>query len=151
MVSITDFRLSSFDKFVSAWDVYHGYLLLFFWILGHPSHVRLNSCETGIEKMYFEWKSPTLEKSLSCCSHIVIYLHTMWLQYTSLGMYFLLSRTQAGPVRTVKQEQEEISRNHVQTFSGCSVRACGPTGPRLHYLNQSHSDAVKFINVCWEF
>ena len=36
-------------------------------------------------------------------------------------MYFLLSRTQAGPGRTVKQEQEEISRNHVQTFSGCSV------------------------------
>ena len=37
------------------------------------------------------------------------------------SMYFLLSRTQAGPGRTVKQEQEEISRNHVQTFSGCSV------------------------------
>ena len=38
------------------------------------------------------------------------------------SMYLLLSRTQAGPGRTVKQEQEEISRNHVQTFSGCSVR-----------------------------
>ena len=36
-------------------------------------------------------------------------------------MFVLLSRTQAGPVRTVKQEQEEISRNLVQTFSGCSV------------------------------
>ena len=36
-------------------------------------------------------------------------------------MYFLLSRTQAGPGRTGKQEQEETSRNHVQTFSGCSV------------------------------
>ena len=32
------------------------------------------------------------------------------------GLYFLLSRTQAGPGRTVKQEQEEMSRNHVQTF-----------------------------------
>ena len=32
------------------------------------------------------------------------------------GLYVLLSRTQAGPGRTVKQEQEEISRNHVQTF-----------------------------------
>ena len=31
-------------------------------------------------------------------------------------MYVLLSRTQAGPGRTVKQEQEEISRNHEQTF-----------------------------------
>ena len=37
------------------------------------------------------------------------------------SMYFLLSRTQAGPGRTVKQEQEETSCNHVQTFSGCSV------------------------------
>ena len=27
-----------------------------------------------------------------------------------------LSRTQAGPGRAVKQEQEEISPNHVQTF-----------------------------------
>ena len=36
-------------------------------------------------------------------------------------MYFMLSRTQAEPGRAVKQEQEEISRNDVQTFSGCSV------------------------------
>ena len=36
-------------------------------------------------------------------------------------MYVLLSRTQAGPGRTVKQEQEEISRNHVQTFISPSV------------------------------
>ena len=32
------------------------------------------------------------------------------------GLIVLLSRTQAGPGRTVKQEQEEISGNHVQTF-----------------------------------
>ena len=37
------------------------------------------------------------------------------------GLFILLSRTQAGPGRTVKHEQEEISRNHVQTFSGCSI------------------------------
>ena len=37
-------------------------------------------------------------------------------------MYFLLSGTQTRPGRTVKQEQEDISRNHVQTFSGCSVQ-----------------------------
>ena len=37
------------------------------------------------------------------------------------GLYVLLSRTQAGPGRTVKQEQEEISRNHVQTFICLSV------------------------------
>ena len=37
------------------------------------------------------------------------------------GLYVLLSRTQAGPGRTVKQEQEEISRNHLQTFISPSV------------------------------
>ena len=38
------------------------------------------------------------------------------------GLFVLLSRTQAGPGRTVRQEQEEISRNHVQTFISPSVR-----------------------------
>ena len=37
------------------------------------------------------------------------------------GLHVLLSRTQAGPGRTVKQEQEEISRNHEQTFIYLSV------------------------------
>ena len=37
------------------------------------------------------------------------------------GLYVLLSRIQAEPGRTVKQEQEEISRNHVQTFICLSV------------------------------
>ena len=32
------------------------------------------------------------------------------------GMQILLSGTQAGPSRTGKQELEQISRNHVQTF-----------------------------------
>ena len=36
-------------------------------------------------------------------------------------MYVLLSRTQAGPGRTIKQEQEEISRNHVPLFIYLSV------------------------------
>ena len=34
----------------------------------------------------------------------------------------MLSRTQAGSGKTVKQEQEEISRNHVQTFICLSVQ-----------------------------
>ena len=38
-------------------------------------------------------------------------------------MQILLSNSQAGPGRTVKQEQEEISRNHVQTFISPSVYA----------------------------
>ena len=37
------------------------------------------------------------------------------------GLFVLVSRTQAGPGRTVKLEQEEISRNHVQTFISLSV------------------------------
>ena len=36
-------------------------------------------------------------------------------------MFVLLNKTQEGPGRTVKQEQEEISRNHVQTFICLSV------------------------------
>ena len=36
-------------------------------------------------------------------------------------MQILLSNSQAGPGRTVKQEQEEISRNHVQAFIPGSV------------------------------
>ena len=36
-------------------------------------------------------------------------------------MQILLSRTQAEAGRTVKQEQEEISRNHIHTFIYLSV------------------------------
>ena len=32
------------------------------------------------------------------------------------GVQILLNTSQAGPGRKVKQEQEEISRNHVQAF-----------------------------------
>ena len=32
------------------------------------------------------------------------------------GMHVLLSRSQEGPGRAVKQEQEENSRNHVKSF-----------------------------------
>ena len=37
------------------------------------------------------------------------------------GMQILLSYSQAGSGRTVKQEQEDISRNHVQAFIPGSV------------------------------
>ena len=36
-------------------------------------------------------------------------------------MQILLSNSQAEPDRTVKQEQEEISRNHVEAFIPGSV------------------------------
>ena len=37
------------------------------------------------------------------------------------GLQILLSNSLAGPGRKVKQEQEEISRNHVQAFFPGSV------------------------------
>ena len=37
------------------------------------------------------------------------------------GLQILLSRTQAGPGRAVKEEQEEISPNHVQAIYEASV------------------------------
>ena len=39
------------------------------------------------------------------------------------GMQILLSNSRAEPGRTVKQEQEEISRNHIQAFIPGSVDA----------------------------
>ena len=39
------------------------------------------------------------------------------------SMYFLLIRTQARPGRTVKQEQEQNSRIHIQAFLLVSVEA----------------------------
>ena len=38
-------------------------------------------------------------------------------------MQILLSNSQAGPGRTVKQQQEQISRNHVQAFIPGSVHS----------------------------
>ena len=49
----------------------------------------------------------------------------------------MLSSTQAGPGRTVKQEQEEISRNHVQTFICLSVVFSLP-------VDREHADHVVF-------
>ena len=46
-------------------------------------------------------------------------------------MQILLSNGQAGPGRKVKQEQEEISRNHVQAFILGSVHHA-PYGTILH-------------------
>ena len=40
------------------------------------------------------------------------------------SLHNLLSRTQAGPGRTVEKEQEEISPNHVQRINLISVEGC---------------------------
>ena len=39
------------------------------------------------------------------------------------GVQILLSNSQAGPGRKVKQEQEEMSRNHVQRLFSSSVQS----------------------------
>ena len=55
-------------------------------------------------------------------------------------MQILLSNSQAGPGRTVKQGQEEISRNHVQTFISPSVHTGKfQKGPMYRYLLELRS------------
>ena len=64
----------------------------------------------------------------------------------------MLSRTQAGPGRTVKQEQEEISRNHVQTFIFPSVcrgwRASGIAACCTCFFVPSLVRLSQFV-ACW--
>ena len=49
--------------------------------------------------------------------HFLFQLHAACLYRGELkGLYVLLSRTQAGSGRAVKQQQEENSHNHVQAF-----------------------------------
>ena len=57
----------------------------------------------------------TLQTNLS---YVPSLQHTNYVLYrgANKGLHVLLSRTQAGPGRTVKQEQKEMSHNHVQTY-----------------------------------
>ena len=55
----------------------------------------------------------------------------------------LLSRTQAGPGRTVKKEQEEISPNHVRRINLISVRIVFTEG--LKY--RSRSDVADYVSI----
>ena len=50
------------------------------------------------------------------------------------SLQILLSRTQVGPGRKVKQEQEQISRNHVQTFSVCSIHGTTLHNSKIDFL-----------------
>ena len=67
----------------------------------------------------------------------------------------MLNNSQAGPGRTVKQKQEDISRNHVQTFIFPSVHAyradrkkLGNPLPRLHQ-DSRYSGSTFFGLLCW--
>ena len=61
------------------------------------------------------------------------------------GMQILLSNSQAVPGTTVKQEQEEISRNHVQAFIPGSV----VLGWRSHALFLSFGNEMK-VSCDWQ-
>ena len=62
------------------------------------------------------------------------------------GLFVLLSRTQAGPGRTVKQEQEEMSRNHVQTFIFPTVHI-----KFREYFTDGEGEALKKLKVTINF
>ena len=72
------------------------------------------------------------------------------------SMQILLSSTQAGPGRKVKQEQEEISRNHIprlflgsvrsKTFTGSVMISEAPNGS-VPYLNQVRAKAAASKSV----
>ena len=66
-------------------------------------------------------KTPASSKIGVNSTYVLRVVHVRIYRGVNKGLYVLLSRTQAGPGRTVKQEQEEISRNHVQTFIYLSV------------------------------
>ena len=55
------------------------------------------------------------------CGSLLLSSHIWLYRGGNKGLFVLLSRTQAGPGRTVMLEQEEISPNHVQTFIFLSV------------------------------
>ena len=76
----------------------------------------------------FEWRNGRQNRNLNHLSNVCGHCNHPSLAWVDGGLtlssyrgankrlHILLSRTQAGPGRTVKQEQEEISRNHVQIF-----------------------------------
>ena len=62
---------------------------------------------------------PPLHSHSGTASHAQVLLFGVMISTyrgVNKGLHVLLSRTQEGPGRTVKQEQEESSRNHVQAF-----------------------------------
>ena len=61
-------------------------------------------------------------QNLSCTTEFLVYRARKW------GMRILLSGSPEGPGRTGKQEQEQISPNHVQAFFPSSVHICGCGG-----------------------
>ena len=72
----------------------------------------------------FEYMHPfplCLDNNQNIISSSFHLLNIMNYRGVNKGLHVLLSRTQAGPGRTVEQEQEDISRNHVQTFIYLSV------------------------------
>ena len=68
-----------------------------------------------------EWNFVTATRVLICWAGAQIQMSRIY-RARNKGMHILLSNSQAGSGRTTKQEQEEISRNHVQAFIPGSVQ-----------------------------
>ena len=62
-------------------------------------------------------------------------------------MQILLSNSQTGPGRKVKQEQEEISRNHVQAFFPGSVHLLLVTNLQTQMRVGNQRQSIIYINV----
>ena len=61
-------------------------------------------------------QSGTVKGSMMSKQARCVAIHMYMYRDRLKGVQILLSNSQAGPGRKVKQEQEEISRNHVQAF-----------------------------------
>ena len=105
----------------------------------------------GEEKGVLDWAGNPRRRLLTLLMPLLIKLgHILELKgrdwivhvYTgeNKGSFVLISRTQAGPCRTVKQEQEEISRNHAQAFIPGSVE--GANRVRILYADSIHARAI---------
>ena len=71
--------------------------------------------------IYFSFRRQGKRQQHSCLALSIVKVDILLYRALGKSMHFLLSITQEGLGRTVKQEQEEISRNQVRTFSGSCV------------------------------
>ena len=98
----------------------------------NPNFCRWNDCQSTEESVFSvprsEWREGERGERAAngpfpiIIIVVVVVIHPqMYIQGARKSMQILLSNRQAGPGRTVKQKQKEISRNHVQAFSGGPV------------------------------
>ena len=92
------------------------------WYNGSVLCFALESVWTTFNQVLWLFPSFFLLPSLGWSDDVAAHKPVRTYRGVNKGLYVLLSRIQAEPGRTVKQEQEEIYHNHVQTFIYLSVR-----------------------------